>query len=463
MVDNRCDPPSDRVGGGRPAGAMVTAVAILCLAACPALAKYSGGSGTPDDPYQINTLRDLLSLATAPNDWGGHFRLTDDIDMAEAPRDAACVIGDELMPFRGTFDGAGRSILHFTCATTGRDRVGFFGHIRGSQAEVRDLCLIDPNVDGGTGTGIGALVGHLGTGTVTGCRVEGARVRGAMAVGGLVGWTYATIRGCTAEAQVVGNYSVGGLVGVCAPDADIRDCSADASVTGINRVGGLVGGATLATIHWSSAAGRASGSWNVGGLVGISEGAAIDNCYARTCVTGSSPVAGLVAYSGFSCDCSTRLPSVIRCCYSTGRVVGDADAGGLIAYNEPDCTVDQCFWDTQTSGVTTSAEGTALTTGELQMRQTFAVAWWDFTPKPDSGDYWVIRCEPQYPRPAWQMLDGDLDSDGDVDLCDFSALALSWSQPAASFETGGADLTGDEYVDTQDLLALCRNWLARNP
>jgi hypothetical protein len=438
----------------------VTVVAILLAATASPAARYSGGAGTPADPYLISTSRDLLTLAADVNDWASHFRLTADIDMADVPRSVACVIGDEGIPFRGIFDGAGRTIYHYTCITTGRNRVGLFGHIRGLEAEIRDLRLVEPYVDASSGVSAGPLIGHLGTGTAINCHVEGGYVHGSMGVGGLIGWTYATVLQCTAQAEVHGDYSAGGLIGICSPAAEVRDCWANATVTGINRVGGLVGGNTLATIHWCSADSFVTGTSNAGGLLGVSEGGTISDCYSTASVNASSTAGGLVALSDMSCHCSGgSLPSLIRHCYSTGAVRSDTDAGGLIGWRDPNCTVEESFWDTQTSGMTTSADGTGLTTAQLQVQSTFKSALWSFTAGPGSDDYWVIRREPQYPRFAWQIIDGDFDGDLNVDLRDFSSLAQSWSKQSTAFRTGGANIAGSNWVDALDLQVLCQNWL----
>jgi len=43
--------------------------------------KYSGGTGEPNDPYQIATAADLFLLGDSPGDYGKHFILTADIDL----------------------------------------------------------------------------------------------------------------------------------------------------------------------------------------------------------------------------------------------------------------------------------------------------------------------------------------------------------------------------------------------
>jgi hypothetical protein len=457
-VSNRSRKPTGKTRLGR--SVSVAALGAALLAASPLWAKYSGGAGTTEDPYLISTPRDLLALSADANDWAAHFLLTADIDMADVPHDVACVIGTEDIPFRGTFDGAGRTIRHLTCITTGRNRIGLFGHIRGLNAEIRDLRLVRPYVDAGGGISVGALIGHLGTGTAVNCRVEAACVHGSMGVGGLIGWTYATVRDCTAQADVAGDFSVGGLVGICSPAADIRDCSANASVTGINRVGGLVGGNTLATVYWCSSRGCVTGSCDAGGLVGVSEGGTITDCYSSASVTSAMTAAGLVGHTDMSCHCSGgSLPSLVQNCYSTGPVHGQTDAGGLVGFNDPNCFIEGSFWDVRTSGMTASAGGTGLATPLLQVRSTFKSSLWSFAPELASRDYWVIRREPQYPCFAWQIIDGDFDGDGDLDFRDFSHLALSWSAPSAAFRTGGDDLTGDNWLDARDLQVLCQNWL----
>jgi hypothetical protein len=403
-VISRLYKPSDGSRHGPPKLVLVLiALLLLSMATSRSQARYGGGHGTREVPYLIGTATDLLALAADPNDWAAHFRLTADIDMADVPQSTIYMIGDAMIPFRGSFDGAGMRILHFTCICPERNRVGLFGHIRALGGGVRDLCLIDPNVEATTGISVGALVGHLGTGEVLRCRVEGGHVSGYSAVGGLVGWTYASVTGSTAQAEVHGQYSVGGLIGLCAWDAKVRDCAADAYVTGISRVGGLAGGCTWTVIQWSCAAGYAIGSLRVGGLIGESEGTTVMNCYSTTAIEGNTIVGGLVGYNGPCYDDSGSLPGVIHNCYSTGLVTGRENIGGLVGVNDPNSIVEGSFWDTETSGITASADGTGLSTALLQTAATFMRAGWDFSQQAGSDNYWTFTSEWQYPVFAWQI------------------------------------------------------------
>ncbi len=53
---------------------------------------------------------------------------------------------------------------------------------------------------------------------------------------------------------------------------------------------------------------------------------------------------------------------------------------------------------------------------------------------------------------------GDIDGDGDVDFVDFALFAVHWRQTDCG-QCGGADLTDDGKVDTDDLRRFTENWL----
>ncbi|MCU0918472.1 MAG: hypothetical protein MUC88_28510, partial [Planctomycetes bacterium] len=173
----------------------IVAVGLFLLAIVPtAHAKYSGGSGTAQDPYQIATAADLIALGETPTDYEKHFLLTADIDLDPklpgrkvfdkaviAPDTDAKEIGFQGTPFTGFFDGNGCTISHVTVSA--KDYVGLFGQLM-SAAKVKDLGLVDVNVTG-SGGNVGGLVGSNG-GTLSRCYSTGA-VSGKSYVGGLAG------------------------------------------------------------------------------------------------------------------------------------------------------------------------------------------------------------------------------------------------------------------------------------
>jgi len=62
----------------------VTAIVLLFTIVSAAQAKYSGGNGEPNDPYQIATAEDLILLGDSPEDYDKHFILIADVDLAKA-------------------------------------------------------------------------------------------------------------------------------------------------------------------------------------------------------------------------------------------------------------------------------------------------------------------------------------------------------------------------------------------
>ncbi len=434
-------------------------IVLLMVCGSRSEAQYSGGTGTADDPYLIGTAQEIAELAADANDWSLCFRQIAPIDMAELTGGAPPCIGNQDIPFSGVFDGAGQTIANFATTGRGDNGIGLFGQVRGYTARVCNVTLVDPNIQAPDLEYVGALAGRLRSGSVTNCHVVGAHITGHMGVGGLIGWNQGAVSNCSTTGAITGVYSVGGLAGVTFWCDDIRDCRAHVTVCGVKRVGGLVGNCALAGVQWCSAGGSVTGQIDVGGLVGASDGGLLANCYAGASVTGTEAVGGLLGCNTLSCDCSAgALPGEVRCCYSTGPVQGTFSAGGLVGVNHESIVRDS-FWDTQTSEMATSDGGVGLATAALQSEQTFAGAHWDFTPKTLSMDYWVMRGPATYPRPAWQIVPGDADDDGDVDLADFSLLARDWSQASSSFCEGGHDLTGDACVDIRDIAALSHQWL----
>lgn len=114
----------------------VPLTALLLLAVCrpalPVQAKYSGGSGTTQDPYQIATAADLMALGETPADYDKHFVLTADIDLdpnlpGRKVFDNAVIAGAWKLPFTGVFDGNDHTISHPTIV--GEFSLGLFGQL----------------------------------------------------------------------------------------------------------------------------------------------------------------------------------------------------------------------------------------------------------------------------------------------------------------------------------------------
>jgi len=108
----------------------------------------------------------------------------------------------------------------------------------------------------------------------------------------------------------------------------------------------------------------------------------------------------------------------VNMCYSTGAVSGNERVGGLVGYRKGG-SITLSFWDTQTSGQTTSDGGTGKTTAQMKRASTFAG--WDFR------IIWTIEEGVDYPRFRVQgEYGGDIVTMEDFETGDFSKF--SWEQ-----------------------------------
>jgi len=337
------------------------------------------GNGTESDPYLIHTANDLAQLSWNISILNAHIELTSSIDCAGIPLHP---IGN-LGVFNGVFDGRGYVIENVTLEHSRLDKVGFFSYL-GTTGVIRNIGLQNINVEGNLyvgglvgmnlgsvfncyTTGIvsgyscsGGLVGILlDDGTVTMC-YSSSNVTGMKTAGGLVGWNRGgRITECYTSGTVTGNNDIGGLVGY--NNGVITKSHAKGVVTSDHGdVGGLVGMNSSGTISSCYATGTVTGGYSVGGLVGSNslDTTLIETSYATGTVTGRSSVGGLIGWNGGTVSSS----------YSTGEVTGSgSNSGSLVGYIR-NATFSQCYWDVESSGQTSSAEGSGIfgrTTAEM--------------------------------------------------------------------------------------------------
>jgi hypothetical protein len=297
----------------------------------------SQGQGTAENPYLIRTVEELNAIGDFAAEWDRHYRLEADLDMAGL-KDKFRIIGREEAAFTGVFDGNDHSISNFTYPFQ-ENCVGLFGCT--NQAIIRRLTLVNPRLEQGGSLYVlvAPLIGQQVEGTVEDCTVEGGAASARQRVAGLVGACY------------------GGT---------IRRCSSTCEVSG-----------------WRD--GR-----DIGGLLGLGSRCNIDNCYAGGKVHGYENVGGLIG---------RMEQGNMSHCLATGAVSTATNAGGLVGLAKKTLAF-ACFWDILTTGRTSSAVGTGLTTVELRKAATFIDAGWDFVGehKNGSADTWSIDEGKDYPR-----------------------------------------------------------------
>jgi len=433
--------------------------------------RYGGGTGEPNQPFQIWTADEFSDIGRHPNDWDKRFVLMSDLDLAETDWDAIWSIGTLAMPFSGRFDGNGYSIAGFTYLQDIELYAALFGSIGPASTEpsaptgtVSNLNLEDVDVSGLCN--VGGLAGYS-AGTISSCSVTGRIVAHGKNAGGLIGYNVGTVQDCVADCNVTAEEVVGSLAAYS--DGLVTGCSGAGVVTTLgprnSYAGGLIG-ENDDVVRDSHFAGQVVGQYTAGGLVALNEGTIL-HCSAHATISGTYLLGGLVGYNEFNRIIGESFAESvvvggnsvggfagynngqIRNGFATGQVTGDARIGGLIgqcgravAFCYSTCLVSgqdavggligehrsgeitSCFWDMECSGLIDGVanqepdpDGTmGRMTAALQMEHTFTAAGWDFTGESENGtdDIWTIEEGLDYPRLVDKIVydSGDDDDTG---------------------------------------------------
>ncbi len=374
------------------------------------------GLGTANDPYIITNADELNAVR---QNLSAHYRLANDIDLS------ACVVWNGGLgwkpidgAFKGVFDGAGFAIKNMAIDVL-YQYLGLFGKTDFGGV-ISNLGIENCHITGYRYAG--GLAGDNYYGTITNCYVTGTITTSSDSLhanaGGLVGRNYCgKITNCYANADVRGlKDNIGGLVG-SNYSALILNSYAIGTLTGsgsARSVGGLVGYSSSGTIGNCFAAGAVNGSNWVGGLVGYSSSYdTIRNCYATGDVNGSIDVGGLIGSSLFA---------LVENCYAVGNVSGNSTVGGLVGYGNIGASqaIINSYWDTETTGQSTSIGGLGKTTVEMKQRATYIG--WNFI-------FWTLDEGNSYPS-----------------FRDLSVYSLP--QDINLSELGGSGTSADPYIIT---------------
>ena len=376
--------------------------------------------------------------------------------------------------FIATFEGNGHTIDNLSIFRE-TSSVGLFGVV-GIGGQVRNVGVRKVNVHAYGRRGVvGGLVG-INRGNIVASYVTGI-VLGqgdGTTVGGLVGANTGSIASSYATSTVkkLDDGNAGGLVGLHgAGDSRARAIITASHATGLvvgsegsNDVGGLVGDITVigdgtrALITASYATGAVSGdseSSSFGGLVGRIAAlgsdcrAILTASYATGAVTGydvSNNVGGLV---GQNISGGPGSSGIVTASYSTGEVTGHGNVGGLVGQDSTNLnsrnSINNSYWNTETSGQASSDGGGGKTTVELATPTGYAgiYANWNLDLDDDNtdDDPWDFGTAVEYP-----VLRVDFDGDGDVDADDVDPQRPVTSPPAATT----TDFNGDGRTNFAD-------------
>ena len=444
-------------------------------AACES-ASFAGGQGTEADPWQISTPDELanVSFCSGSENNDKHFIMTQDIDLNVAPYNTGT--GWTPLPiFYGQFDGNNHTISNLFIDNPGVDNQGLFARVI-SPGFIENLVLQNISVSGGANVGglVGYMFNDMSnieiTGTVegTGPFVGGAIGRAAVInvtnvfvdvdvtstvsstpsgnIGGFIGTANGgLIDNVISEGSVtaLSTGRAGGFMGSGSGNSNsftITNSGSRGNVQADTNVGGFIGNMYAMTIENSFAEGNVTTNGAAGGFVGFMQsGGSISNSYASGDVTNtsSSRCAGFIPYA----ENSFGTPIVIENSYSIGNMTCGGSVSGFIDYasnviltniysartfltsgfsdggiigstSSRNVTTNNVYWDTDTSGVSTTYnnQGTGLTTAEMKDITNYTN--WDFdtTWNRDASD----AINAGYPYLRWQINSPQITSQSPV-------------------------------------------------
>ena len=283
---------------------------------------------TLDASYNLANNIDLTnSLTNAAEVWGTNYNTSTGQGFVPIGPNSSTA-------FTGSFNGQNFTInrLYIKQSNT---NLGLFGDINTSQS-VNNIIFTNASVSGTTSAGV--LTGELDSGSVSHIESFNSLVTGN---------THTT------------NDGIGGLIGTM-NDGTLSDAISSGSVFASNGdAGGIVGNIQNGIVSFAMAEGSVeSDNNNTGGIAGSSLGTITDSFNAAT-LTGANNIGGIAGSLG-----SGGGADLINNSISIGNItaLGGANPGGIVGANLG--TVNNSFWDTQTSGISNGiGTGTALNGG----------------------------------------------------------------------------------------------------
>ena len=370
---------------------------------------FAGGSGTENDPYQIDDGAQLAYLASEVNQGqtyeNSYFVLTADIDLANHDWTP---IGNSFSDalFAGNLDGKGHTIFNISIGTESTplesDVFGLFGATGGKLSNLNldgvTICGTAKNVSGRVIGLSGALAGFAG-GSIENCHVTNLSMTmntpdsgwtAAYWIGGLVGILdeSKSIEECSAAGtikELSGKGSIGGLIGELGRAAKITYSHADVALDvesdsrGGADVGGLIGkgnGKTDAEtiIRNCYATGNVTGGAYTGGFAGGLWGLNIKNCYASGNV--SQAAAAMASFVGTDASDSNYYGSITNC-FTTGIVTGSSPFRYAFAEQSSATKrseITNCYFAVENLGIKNQNESAAAKPQEEMKTEDFAAA-----------------------------------------------------------------------------------------
>ncbi len=260
---------------------------------------FAVGTGTENNPYQINTAAELAYFAKSVNggQWydGEYIILKNNINLNNQEW---IPIGNDRNSFRGNFDGGNHTVTGMRISNSSADYVGLFGECTryNINSAIKNITVENSVITGKVH--VGAIIGYAGEINIENCQSVGNTVNGNKKVGGISGSVVGSVSSaakivqCYNSSTVTGEYFVGGIVGAgnrciaenCLNTGEIKGNYYGSAGGGIFGILSTNTSQITACINWGKISEVRSG---YGGIAGEISGAQILNCYYNKDTTGA--------------------------------------------------------------------------------------------------------------------------------------------------------------------------------
>ena len=353
---------------------------------------FTEGDGSFENPYGISDLAQLDEVRGFPTD---HFVLLGDIDASDTigwdlgkgfePIGLGYNESSQLfegVPFRGSIDGMGHSImnLHINRGDVLSPGVhNYIGLISYNMGTLRNIRMVNAQVWGDFMTGslcglnngmidnctaTGNVEGNQYTGSLTGGnyrKIEDSKavteIRSGDFSGGIAGANFGEITNCGAVSQMETGSNSGGICGESGV-GEVVNCTFSGEIEGKSKCGGILGNArskgTIITVKSCKVENSSiTGDNMVGGIAGMTVHTKIEYCGFSGTITGKGQSAGAVGVVGSGSSvgsvtsegrivCSgSRVGGIAGELYEegvvgnaafTGNITGSAEVGGIVGF-----------------------------------------------------------------------------------------------------------------------------------
>ena len=297
--------------------------------------SFAGGSGTENDPYQIETAAQLAFLSYVvryANSFYAdlYYEQTANIDVSAYYWYPIGSISSTYA-FKGHYDGGGYTISGI--------------YTRGGNSASYNY------------QGLFGYVYRTNFTTISNVNVADSYIQGYQYVGGIVGYSQYSavisnsanmISNCSFDGKVSGSTYVGGIVGRAQGSSSssyavkLYNCSNSGNIIGGGSAGGIAGYMTYSNISNCENSGYVyATNTYAGGIVGdMGSRSSIFQCYNKGNVESTSLyIGGIAGHSSYS----STSPNSIAQCQNDGNISGTTHIGGIIGYSQNDLNINNSF------------------------------------------------------------------------------------------------------------------------